>query len=225
MPPGDLGRDERTGRPRRRSATWPPLVKISHLAGEPYVTAGSAPALTAAYDQLIGPGRWTRQVNVGRAVVVRFPASSAAARATTSKAATPVRTATRSTCDRAAGGCSLCSCSPTLAPMTHQPAWSAARTCTSPSSWPPTARTAPPPTPSSGGRPSSAAKSRTLPAQPATCSCATRSSSTPRPGRTVALAPRMIAQPAVHVADGFALDGADPSPVAQAIVVGLAMAS
>jgi hypothetical protein len=24
-------------------ATWPPLVKISHLAGEPFATAGSAP--------------------------------------------------------------------------------------------------------------------------------------------------------------------------------------
>ena len=36
--------------------------------------------------------------------------------------------------------------------------------------------------------------------------------------------PRMIAQPAVHVRDGFALDGNDPSPVAQAITAGLAMA-
>ncbi len=35
---------------------------------------------------------------------------------------------------------------------------------------------------------------------------------------------RMIAQPAVHVRDGFALDGNDPSPVAQAITAGLAMA-
>jgi hypothetical protein len=33
--------------------------------------------------------------------------------------------------------------------------------------------------------------------------------------------PRMIAQPAVHVADGFTLDGSDPSPVAKAIVAGL----
>jgi hypothetical protein len=32
--------------------------------------------------------------------------------------------------------------------------------------------------------------------------------------------PRMVAQPAVH-ADGFALDGSDPSPVARAIVTGL----
>jgi hypothetical protein len=34
--------------------------------------------------------------------------------------------------------------------------------------------------------------------------------------------PRMLAQPGVHVADGFALDGSDPSPVARAFVEGLA---
>jgi len=34
----------------------------------------------------------------------------------------------------------------------------------------------------------------------------------------------MIAQPAVHVRTGFALDGSDPSPVARAIMAGLAMA-
>lgn len=37
-------------------------------------------------------------------------------------------------------------------------------------------------------------------------------------------APRMIAQPAVQVPEGFALDGSDPSPVARAIVAGLAAA-
>jgi hypothetical protein len=36
--------------------------------------------------------------------------------------------------------------------------------------------------------------------------------------------PRMIAQPAVHVRDGFALNGTDASPVARAITAGLAMA-
>jgi hypothetical protein len=36
--------------------------------------------------------------------------------------------------------------------------------------------------------------------------------------------PRMIAQPAVHAQEGFAIDGSDPSPVARSIVVGLAMA-
>jgi hypothetical protein len=34
----------------------------------------------------------------------------------------------------------------------------------------------------------------------------------------------MIAQPAIHVRDGFNLDGSDPSPVARAIITGLAMA-
>ena len=35
--------------------------------------------------------------------------------------------------------------------------------------------------------------------------------------------PRMMAQPAVQVRDGFVLDGSDPSPVARAIMTGLAM--
>jgi hypothetical protein len=34
----------------------------------------------------------------------------------------------------------------------------------------------------------------------------------------------MTAQPATNVRDGFALDGSDPSPVARAIMAGLAMA-
>jgi hypothetical protein len=37
------------------------------------------------------------------------------------------------------------------------------------------------------------------------------------------IGPRMIAQPAVHAAGGFAVDGSDPSPVARAIVAGDAM--
>ena len=38
------------------------------------------------------------------------------------------------------------------------------------------------------------------------------------------IAPRMMAQPGVAVRDGFALDGSDPSPVARAIIQGLAPA-
>jgi hypothetical protein len=34
-------------------------------------------------------------------------------------------------------------------------------------------------------------------------------------------APRMMAQPAIEVTDGFGIDGSDPSPVAQAIARGL----
>ena len=38
-------------------------------------------------------------------------------------------------------------------------------------------------------------------------------------------APRMMAQPAIEAAEGFTLDGSDPSPVAQAIVSGMAPAT
>jgi hypothetical protein len=61
-----IGRDNR--------ASWPTLAEgFTGLAGEPFVAAYMAPALTAAYDELIGPGRWRRAVDIGSAVVVRFP--------------------------------------------------------------------------------------------------------------------------------------------------------
>jgi hypothetical protein len=37
-----------------------------------------APALTAAYDELIGPGRWKPSVDIGQAVVVRLPVAQPA---------------------------------------------------------------------------------------------------------------------------------------------------
>jgi hypothetical protein len=37
--------------------------------------------------------------------------------------------------------------------------------------------------------------------------------------------PRVIAQPAIEAVDGFTLDGSGPSPVAQAIVSGMAPAN
>jgi hypothetical protein len=50
---------ERRGVHRAEPGSWPPLVQgMDDLAGEPFVAAYLAPALTAAYDKLIGPGRW-----------------------------------------------------------------------------------------------------------------------------------------------------------------------
>jgi hypothetical protein len=49
-------------------ATWPPLVRIDDLDAGPFTAAGLSPALTAAYDELIGPGRWRAPVDVGRAL-------------------------------------------------------------------------------------------------------------------------------------------------------------
>ena len=42
--------------------TWPPLVHIDSLGGGLFDAAATSPALTAAYDELIGPGRWTPEV-------------------------------------------------------------------------------------------------------------------------------------------------------------------
>jgi hypothetical protein len=54
--------------------TWSrPLVRIDCPDGEPFAAAAASPALTAAYDALIGPGRWTRRNGVGGSVPVRFP--------------------------------------------------------------------------------------------------------------------------------------------------------
>jgi hypothetical protein len=58
----------------RDPATWTkPSVEIDCPEGEPFAAAGTSPALAAAYDELIGPGRWTRRAGVGGAVPVRFP--------------------------------------------------------------------------------------------------------------------------------------------------------
>ena len=59
-------------------ATWPPLVHIDSLGGGPFAAAGTSPVLAAAYDELIGPGRWAPQVHAGGAVVVRFPSQDRA---------------------------------------------------------------------------------------------------------------------------------------------------
>jgi hypothetical protein len=60
-------------------ATWPSFAHIDSLAGGgPFAAAGMSPALVAAYDELIGPGRWTPQVYAGGAVMVRFPSEDRA---------------------------------------------------------------------------------------------------------------------------------------------------
>jgi len=58
---------------RNDPATWRPCVMVNCPDGEPFAVAGTSPALVSAYDELIGPGRWTRRAGVGGAVPVRFP--------------------------------------------------------------------------------------------------------------------------------------------------------
>ena len=54
--------------------TWTrPVVHVPCPEGGPFEVAGTAPALWSAYDELIGPDRWTRRRGVGGRVPVRFP--------------------------------------------------------------------------------------------------------------------------------------------------------
>ena len=59
-------------------ATWPALAEFGDLGAGPFAVARRSPALTAACDELIGPGRWSPPVDVGNAVVVRFPSEDRA---------------------------------------------------------------------------------------------------------------------------------------------------
>jgi len=55
-------------------ATWaPPLIRVNCPDGEPFAQAGTSPQLHAAYDELIGAGRWVPRAGVGGTVPVRFP--------------------------------------------------------------------------------------------------------------------------------------------------------
>ncbi|WP_221322860.1 phytanoyl-CoA dioxygenase [Actinoplanes sp. L3-i22] len=56
--------------------TWRPAVRINTPGGEPFRAAAASPALRAAYDLLIGPGRWRADPNVGGTVPVRFPSEA-----------------------------------------------------------------------------------------------------------------------------------------------------
>jgi Phytanoyl-CoA dioxygenase (PhyH) len=63
---------EGVSRTDRRSWTRP-CVRVNCPEGAPFAAAGTSPALTSVYDELLGPGRWTRRAGVGGTVPVRFP--------------------------------------------------------------------------------------------------------------------------------------------------------
>jgi hypothetical protein len=58
----------------RDPSTWvAPVVRIPCPEGPAFTAAGTAPALHAVYDALLGPGRWIRRQGVGGSIPVRFP--------------------------------------------------------------------------------------------------------------------------------------------------------
>ena len=223
---------ERRGVRRDDPGSWPPLVEgMDDLAGEPFAAAYLAPALAAAYDELIGPGRWERSVrpaDLGETVVVRFPAEDERA-----NAGYHIEGSYAAPDGSGAGWVNIRSrargllvlflltdvgrydaptrllCGSHLAVPRFLAPYGEAGTDSDADFW----------------RPS------TL--------CMTAAHATGKAGDVFlchpfmvhtatwphrGTGPRMIAQPAVNSPDGFVLDGSDPSPVARAIVKGLAMA-
>ncbi|HUA30879.1 MAG TPA: phytanoyl-CoA dioxygenase [Streptosporangiaceae bacterium] len=211
-------RDDRT--------TWRPCVQVNCPEGEPFAAAGTSPALEAAYDQLIGPGRWTRQARVGGVVPVRFPSEEypdpgcgyhiEGSYAGQGGWWVNLRSRARGLLalflfsdvgpddapTRLISGSHL-SIPPILAAYGEEGVhgddvagqWRPSVLC----------------------RPAAHATGQAgdvFLCHPFIVHTATW----PHRGTT----PRMMAQPAVHVGDGFAVDGSDPSPVARAIVAGLA---
>jgi hypothetical protein len=204
-------------------ASWPSLIQIDELTGEPFTAASTTPTLTAAYDQLIGPGRWARQVNPGGAIVVRFPSDDRA------NAGYHIEGSYRgpggywvNVRSRARGLLALflfTDIGPQDAPTRlvcgshlHVPQFLAphgeAGTPADAQLWRPSVLCRP--TVHATGQAGDVYLCHPFIVHTATW---------PHRGT----GPRMIAQPAIHVRNGFLLDQSDPSPVARAIVTGLAM--
>ena len=60
----------------RNPATWTaPVVRFNCPEGPAFAAAGTSAALSAAYDGLLGPGRWIPRDGVGGTVPVRFPST------------------------------------------------------------------------------------------------------------------------------------------------------
>jgi hypothetical protein len=205
-------------------ATWPPLVLIDDLHAAPFTAAGMSSALVAAYDELIAPGRWSPLTDVGAAVAVRFPSEDRANAGYHIEGSysgpggywVNVRS-------RARGLLALflftdvgpddaptrLMCGSHLAVPEFLAPYGDEGACANAEFW----------------RPSTLC----LPVAHATGSAGdvflchpfiVHTATWPHRGT----GPRVIAQPAVHVADGFAVDGTDSSPVARAIVAGLTAA-
>ena len=221
---------EERGLRRDDPAGWPSHLDITDLTGEAFTAAATAPALTAACDELIGAGRWLIDGSIGTAVVVRFPrehdrgnagyhieGSYAAPAAAPGRWHVNIRSRARgllalfllTDVGRDDAPTRLLCGSHLYVPSFLAPYGEA-------------------------GADSDAVFWRE------SVLCLTAAHATGRAGDVFlchpfivhtatwphrGAGPRMIAQPAINAPGGFALDGSDPSPVARAIVAGLDLAA
>jgi len=202
-------------------ATWPPLVEIDNLTGGPFTAAGSSPALSGACDELIGPGRWASPVHTGGAVVVRFPSEDRANVGYHIEGSYDGPGGYWVNVRSKARGLLALFLFTDVGPDDAPTRLMRGSHLTVPRFLAPYGAT--------GARADAVfwrPSALCLPAAHATGQAGdiylchpfiVHTATWPHRG----MAPRMIAQPAVHVRDGFAIDGSDPSPVARAIVTGL----
>ncbi len=214
---------------RADRATWnPPLVRIACPDGEPFAEAAASAVLAAACDELIGAGRWTRRHGVGGTVPVRFPSEEYPGEVGyhiegTWRGGSEYWTNLRS---RGRGLLALFLFSdvgPDDAPT---------RLITGSHLFVPPILAPAGEAGMPGGDVAAGLRPSVL--------CRRAADATGRAGDVYlchpfivhtatwphrGTVPRMMAQPAIEAADGFTLDGADPSPVARAIVSGMAPAN
>ena len=118
--------------PRDRTTWTEPVVRLACPEGPAFAEAGTSPALRAAHDELLGPGRWIRREGVGGTLPVRFPSLRDPGDAAGTSMAATTSTAHGGPTYAAVGGDSWrCSCSPTSAMTMRRQSSSLARTSTS----------------------------------------------------------------------------------------------
>jgi hypothetical protein len=209
----------------RDPATWTrPMVRVGCPEGGPFEIAGTSPALWAAYDQLIGPGRWTPRRGVGGSVPVRFPSEEYPGDVGWHiEGSYVVGDEYWSNVNSRARGLLALFLFTDVGDDDAPTRLAIGSHLAVPSILAPAGDT---------GMNSDDAIPKVRPS----VLCRTVVHATGKAGDVIlchpfilhtatwphrGTTPRMMAQPAVHVGDGFAIDGSDPSPVARAIVAGL----
>lgn len=223
----DIGRND--------PGSWPPLVQgmDDDVLGEALVEAYLSPTLTAAYDELIGQGRWKRSVrpdDLTPSIIVRFPAedrANAGYHIDGSYRGPNGRDNWVNIRSKARGLLALI----LFTDIGRQDA-PTRLICGS--------HLAVPPFLASFGDAGTDADTDDAKFWRPSTLCMNVAHTTGKAGDVFlchpfmvhtatwphhGTGPRMIAQPAVNAPDGFVLDGSDPSPVAQAIVNALAVAN
>lgn len=209
----------------RDKTTWArPVLRVNCPDAEPFSAAGTSPVLWVAYDELIGPGRWTRRHGVGGDIPVRFPSEEYPGDVGWHiEGSYPVGTEYWANVRSRARGLLALFLFTDVGPHDAPTRLALGSHLAMPRILAPAGEAGMPDEQSIAGvRPS--------------VLCRTVVHATGRAGDVFLCHPfivhtatwphrgttaRMMAQPGIEVLDGFALDGSDPSPVAQAIVAGL----